>query len=302
MTEARAFPTISDDDRLVVTGASGWMGREVLARLLATRPRVEVLPIASQARTFTVSGARFDAHPWSERLIESWRPTLAIHLAFLTREAVSEFGQDAYIQRNNAITALAMRLYSIPTMRGLVIASSGAAIVARNDTYGSLKSQDEALFTSLGESTGLPTVIARIWSVSGAYCTKPSLFAFSNLLDQTLTQGEVHINAKHEVWRRYVDAGEFLEVCLTAAGDQSHEVIDSAGPLIEIGPLAQLMQDVLGARLPIHREYPSEPADRYFANSPNLESRSEDFGISLTDLAGQVLRSVSQRGSRSRAQ
>ena len=125
MTDATAFPTIRDDDRLVVTGASGWMGREILARLSAKRPEVEVLPVASQAQTFTVNGKRFDAYPWSASLVEAWRPTLALHLAFLTREVASDLGHDAYVQRNEAITALATRLYSIPTMRGLAIASSG---------------------------------------------------------------------------------------------------------------------------------------------------------------------------------
>lgn len=288
----RSFPSLQDSDRVVITGATGWMGREVLDRLSRTRPKIQVLPVASMARRLETGSRTYQIHEWSHAYISEWRPTIAVHLAFLTREAESTMSTAEYERRNHELTEAAAHLYSIPELRAAVIASSGAAIQAKGQIYGDLKARDEKIFTELSNRTGLPTVISRIWSVSGAFCTKPDLFALFDLIEQTRNRSRVHIRARSEVWRRYVDAGEFLEVCVSAAGVGANQVIDSAGPLVEIEHLAHVIQDALGERKQIVREPLTQPPDRYFTDSQTMESWSDRLGIPLASLVEQVRRSA----------
>lgn len=292
MTNVRSFPSLQDSDRVVITGATGWMGREVLDRLARTRPEIQVLPIASRARSLEIGDRTHQVHAWSHAYIAEWRPTIAVHLAFLTREAESTMSTAEYERRNRELTESAVHLFSIPELRAAVIASSGAAIRPKGQIYGELKARDEQVFTELGNRTGVPTVISRIWSVSGAFCTKPNLFALFDLIEQTRHRPSVHIRARSEVWRRYVDAGEFLEICVSAAGAEASEVIDSAGPLVEIEHLAHVIQDVLGEKRAIVREMVTQPPDRYFTDSHNMESWSERLGLPLASLTEQVRRSA----------
>ena len=277
---------------MVITGATGWMGREVLDRLARTRPEIQVLPIASRGRMVETGNRTYQVHEWSHASISEWRPTIAVHLAFLTREAESTMSTAEYERRNLRLTEAAAHLYSIPDLRAAVIASSGAAIQAKEQIYGDLKARDEEVFTELSNRTGLPTVISRIWSVSGAFCTKPDLFALFDLIEQTRNRSRVHIRAKSEVWRRYVDAGEFLEVCISAAGVGANEIIDSAGPLVEIEYLAHVIQEALGEKKQIVRESLTQPTDRYFTDSQTMELWSQRLGIPLAPLTDQIKRSA----------
>lgn len=297
MITGRLFPSLEDSDRIVITGATGWLGREILNRLSRFRPEIQVLPIASRSQSFISGGFTYSVSDWSQERISDWRPTIALHLAYLTRETESSIGVAEYARRNQSITQAATHLYSIPEMRAVVVASSGAALQKTHEIYGTLKSRDEQIFTTLNARTGVPTVISRIWSVSGAFCTKPEMFALFDLIDQTKFKSTVHIRARGEVWRRYVDAGEFLEICLTTAAAGQSTVIDSAGELIEIGQLARRIQQVLGNQETIIRSPTAEPPDRYYTSSTSQAFWAQRFGICVTDLDGQIARSANLESS-----
>ena len=49
--------------------------------------------------------------------------------------------------------------------------------------------------------------------------------------------GSVRVHAAGEVWRRYCLVEDFLAVALTEALDGRVQILDSGGPLVELGEL-----------------------------------------------------------------
>jgi UDP-glucuronate decarboxylase len=293
VTPRTAFTGLTCADRVVITGATGWMGRELIARLIDTRPDLPTLAIASTPRAFSVGRKRLEALAWDHDAIAEWGPTLLVHLAFRTREHLTGGQYEAYIAANINLSASAARLYTLPSLRGAVIASSGAAVSMTGEPYGALKQQDEATFTQLGLQSGIPTVIARIWSVSGSHCPKPHLFALYDLIRQAeSTDPVIRIRASHEVRRKYVDAGEFLEVALSGAGLGRSGTIDSAGALVELTELAQQIQIATDTRKPIERPDICPDPDNYFTESREMDNWATETSVALSPLAIQIGRSA----------
>lgn len=291
VSQRGAFPGLDENDRVLITGATGWLGTELIARLADSRPEIPLFAVASRHRSFNAGRHRLVALPWDEDAIAKWKPTFMVHLAYLTREKEAQMGSDEYILRNRSISSAAVRLMDLPSLRGAVVASSGAAVTLTGEAYGQLKAEDEARFAELGRQRALPIVVARTWSVSGALCPKPEHFALYDLMRQAASADAIRIHAKREVWRRYVDAGEYLEVCVGAAAAGMSGIVDSAGPLVELGELADAIQAAFAADKPVFRADPRGTADRYHTNSETMASLAKQLNIGISDLENQVLRS-----------
>lgn len=291
----RSFAALDDTDRVLVTGGSGWLGRELVARLRGSRPEIPVLAVANGARSLDLGGTQVGVVAWDRERIRAWNPTILVHLAYVTREMEEVLGTTEYEAQNLRLSEQALDLHSIPTLRGIVVASSGAAITMKESPYGRLKFRDELQFIEAGYETGIPTVVARIWSVSGAHCTKRERFAFYDLIHQVQNKPVITIQSPHEVWRRYVDAGEYLEICLCAAAAGVSEVIESAGDLVEIEDLAIRIQTVFGLTKPIERPSRFGTPDCYYSDSATMRMWAHEFRVPISPLERQICTSATMR-------
>ena len=286
-----AFTGLRAGDRVLVTGGTGWMGRELVSRLRRGRPEIPVLLVSSLPRTITFGRDSIETIGWNQDAIERWSPTVAVHLAYLTREKIHAMGRERYIYELQELRARASEVYSVGSVRAVTVASSGAAVALPQSPYGEQKIIDEDHFTRLGLQYNVPTVIARIWSVSGAYCQRPGDYAIYDLIRQSLHQAIVRVKADRLVWRRYVDAGEFLEICLSAAADSWSGTVDSGGALTELRALAIEIQRALGTNCTLDHNVASHTEDRYYSDSPVMDVLAARAGIVLSDLERQILRS-----------
>jgi nucleoside-diphosphate-sugar epimerase len=281
-------------DRLAVTGANGWLGREMIHALEEIAPALPLLALGSRESLLVSEiGPAIPIRAWDMTDVRSWKPTILVHLAFLTKERLSEMPAQSYLASNAALSRAALAAYEWPSIRAVVFASSGAAITQSSDPYGARKAQDESDFAAAHDRSGIPTVAARAWSLTGRYCTKPDRFLFYDLIRQTMgPQDHVTIKADHEVWRRYVDAGQYLMVCLASALHECSGTIDSGGPLVEATGLAMAIQSALGIRKPISRSPSTGQADNYYCAVDSLEQIAGGLGQPLADLRDQALRSL----------
>lgn len=291
MSAQRPFGSLESTDRVAITGATGWLGRELLSRLASLRPDVVVLPIASHARDFSAGIHYFRSVEWDHFSLVDWKPTVFVHLAHLTRDREEIWGPHAYVRENGRLTLAAIKAAELPTVRAVVLASSGAAVASPESLYGRGKVAAESLFLDHGRRTGQPCVVARAWSVSGSLCPKPNLFALYDFIRQAKERGRISISASTLTFRRYVDAGEFLETCVNAAAAGVSSVIDSYGELVEMGELAERVLSTLKIEGGVLRVDPSGVPDYYAADSAAFEDWARDFGVHVSDLAEQIRRS-----------
>lgn len=281
------------DERIVVTGANGWLGREIIYRLIQQNLGGSILALGRS--NSVLKFPEYEAlavHQWSSTDVASWNPTALVHLAALTKERLVGMSAKTYIDENETLTELALRIAHLNSVRSVVIASSGASVTQLDHPYGKHKAVEEKVFQSAMSSLGKALVVARIWSVSGRFCTKPEHFLLFDLLRQTIDESNfIEIKAKHHVYRKYVDGGEFLEICLRAACAGHSGTIDSTGELVEAGDLATTIQDTLHKSKEVHRILDVEERDSYLSDSEEMDKWSKITGVVVSSLPKQIIRS-----------
>ncbi len=224
---------------------------------------------------------------------------LVLHFAFLTRDRLSAMGPDEFLRANLAITHRVLSLLGTGAPSGLVYASSGAVYdpgggyttdVSVNP-YGTAKRLDELALRAACRDAGANCVISRVFSVTGAYMTKPELYALGDLCLQALRGDTLRIRATRPVYRSYTAVGDLVSVCIGAAlAGEGDLVFDSGGYVVEMGELAALVRDVAGRPdMPIERTWdPSADPDRYVADDTAFEQLARTSDVARQSLPDQV--------------
>lgn len=247
---------MSNLERVAILGASGWVGRTACNWF--SQLDTQVFMVAASSRTESIGQHDYQFEAYNLRKIRAFKPTTVIDAAFLTRDKITTLPLESYISSNTALIEQGLELQRLPSVENFIGISSGASVPHLElespnlslDPYGSLKATYEKRLIENSELRA-KTTIGRIWSVSGSFVTKPSLFAFSSLIQQAFT-GHINIQAKHLVWRRYVDLEDFIKVVTLASPGESR-VIDSGGTKVELEQLAQLIFAELGTDPSIRR-------------------------------------------------
>jgi len=282
------------DERIALTGANGWLGRETAFRLIQENPSQPLLALGRNPALLELPGCEpIPVHQWANTDVADWEPTVLIHLAALTKERLRGMALQAYIDENDALTQSALAISRLRSIHSVVTASSGAAISQLDHPYGAHKASEEALFRKSATEENKNLVVARIWSVSGRFCTKPEEFLFFDLLRQAVGDSEfIEVLAENRVYRRYVDGGEFLEICLRAALSGHSGTIDSTGEVVEAGVLAECINSVLRANKRVRRAPERNGPDEYLSQSAAMEKWARATGVQVSDLSHQIVRSL----------
>lgn len=281
---------LRSDDRVLVSGASGWIGRSLLSVLLpvADRMGAQVLATGSVARSIAMDGSTVRIVAWTDDVSAEWAPTVVVHCAFATRDRLESLGAAAFEAANLELTQRGIFAFSLPSVRAGVQVSSGAAVAADPDLYGRMKQAQERAFRDVARDAERPLVTARIWSVSGPHCTKPDGFAFSSFIAQALRSRTIEVTALGEIWRRYVDAAQYMSIALEHALGGASAVVDSTGDLVELHGLAESVASALGAKVVAAPASAEVPADRYYSSSPQMTELSQAQGVRLMNLQEQI--------------
>lgn len=284
---------VSREDRVLILGATGWFGRSAIDLLSGTG--AAVLPIASAARDFDVAGSRVSASGWSEELAVDFDATIVVDCAFLTRDRTADLALQEYATTNRMLTERMLRAARGRSARRVITISSGAAVYPKDalqggleaNPYGFLKREAEESLRQLADATGLRGIVARAWSVSGAYVQHPRNYALADLILQA-SVGDLRVRATRPVWRRYVLADELLAVAL-ADGGSGFEVIESGGPLVEMSDLARCVRDAIHPTAAIDRA-PStiDDPDRYHSDGVGWNAKVVRTGLDAYDLRSQI--------------
>lgn len=285
--------SILPDDRVLITGASGWFGRTA-SYLMSTLP-AQTKFVASQNREINLHGFNYFVEKWDLSSAISFNPTVVIDTAFVTREQVNRIGLESYVQINRRLTSQLLSLASLDSVRKILTISSGAALNPDNSSlienpYGVLKKEAEEQLIEAREKIGQTATIARAWSVSGAFVRNPMNYAFSNMIIQAMN-GKIEIFSPVTVYRRYCAVEELLAVSL-AQDASKHSIIDSGGVLVEIGQLADEIVKLLNPSAEIIRkEFSNQESNYYMSDSRDWNFQSSLLGLSNLSLEEQILKS-----------
>jgi nucleoside-diphosphate-sugar epimerase len=261
---------LADHRRILVLGARGWIGRCLLAMLHAALGEQQ---FAMRVRCFGSARGRVNLGggrsvrqaplPTLARLRAA--PSMAFHLAFLTKDKVAGMPEADYVEINRRLSADVARGIVAAGVDRLFLASSGAAGFANDSTaaadlrlYGQLKREDEQRFADWAITEPERRLLScRIFALSGPYINKPSTYALGSFIRAGLKGGPVVVTAPFPVVRSYVAVTDVLAAALAellAANGPPVIEIDTGGTAMELGEVGAAVARHLGVavqRMPL---------------------------------------------------
>ena len=287
---------LCSDDRVLVTGASGWFGRTALA--MTRDAGLELLATGSKDQRIEIDGKSQAVHTQSLEVISGFRPTVVIDTAFVTRERLPALGHQAYVETNQRIIDESLVIAALPSVRKYIGFSSGATMHLAGHTSYSLEENPYAAQKRIYESkiseiaVGLQSNIsvARVWSVTGSYCTKSNSFAFADLIAQAKL-GLIDIKAEGLVYRRYCALEDVLAIAMLSTSPGTNPIFNTGGDLIELGELAKIVVDLLNPNAEIRRQIdPELPSDDYHSDSKEWDKLVQSADLVNDSISDQVTR------------
>jgi nucleoside-diphosphate-sugar epimerase len=296
----RALPS---DVRILVNGANGWLGKNIsesLWNMFGGEFSSQVLLTGSKDGILKLqNGSELEINQWTEELIEEFKPTHVIQLAFKTRDHVGEISNDEYVSLNEEIIKRALWMISLPSTEGFLHTSSGAALGVtafdkQIDPYGYLKKFEESCYLGACKDHGKRYLGLRVWSTTGRYIKTGGLFAIESLINQAASSGNLSINSQGEVWRSYADANEILLAGLIALFTGETGLYNSGGTDTEIGELADLVASFTSSRTPAINRIKDRAATAsiYTSIEPSIEQVLASHDLRYSDLRAQVFNTM----------
>jgi nucleoside-diphosphate-sugar epimerase len=161
----------------------------------------------------------------------------------------------------------------------------------KKNPYGFCKRLEELLLMDAARSVGANIVIGRLWGASGGQMPPNEAYALSDFIESARLQNKIQIRSGGEVFRRYVDAGEFMEVLIRLAISGESHTIDSGGDIVEIGELSHLVAEHFPGTLVNRSKIPIE-TDDYYPKTGEFNELAKDLGVGLSAIKEQVARTV----------
>lgn len=288
-----------DERRIAVVGARGWIGRTALALL---REALGEEAFNARVVCFGSSAGLVDGTipvlPLAALADLPHRPTLLLHLAFLTKDKVADMAQEAYVSANETLSGtIASALDAIGVDR-LFVASSGAAAFADDPAaapdlrlYGRMKRDDEERFAAWAEAgAGRRVANGRIYSVSGPWMNKHEVYALASFILDALAGKPIEVTAPRPVWRSYVAVRELLAVVLALLTDTVGPAVtafETGGEALELADVAAAVARVCGGSVR-RRPITELTINRYCGDDVAWQGLLKAHGLSHLALDAQV--------------
>jgi nucleoside-diphosphate-sugar epimerase len=293
---------------VVITGANGWLGRSAIT-LLSEKYAGEFEVYALTRNKSALSHfSQESVHVIDYEEIQDIEAPITglIHTAFKTQSYITESNTASYRAENleilNWLTMFVVE--NCPTWA--ITISSGAAQIyleklssrsqlTPKDLYGELKVLEETIFMD----SSIPNVaIGRLWAASGRHMQNHNIYALGEFIESALKLEKISIKSNKPVYRRYIDAEDFLDVILNCAWADSRTLLDSGGVLTTIEDLASLVAKEIAVQTGSKVEISIGSGDvtksnqNYYAESDRFDRAMKRYGIVGHTLEQQIERTA----------
>ena len=297
---------ITKNKKIVITGATGWVGQNFLYELQRLIPQntFNDIVIAFGSKDKVIRSTyykipikiRIHALQNIEDILMDIKEIFLIHTAFVTREKLNILGFKKYIEINQNITDTIVDLIKNKNIAKSVVISSGAAELfskknqenkkLEKDPYGFLKLEEEKKISAISDA-----LILRIYGLTGSFIRDPNIFAFGNFIISALNKKRIILNSKREVIRSYGFAGDIAKVGISwlNSNNISGDIINASTLKINLKDLATRISEIYS--LP---NYSSDinknlDSDDYSCDSKKFKNLLSKFDFIEKDLDSQII-------------
>ena len=299
--------TSDKSNEIFISGASGWLGKELISLISENKlndTRTNNLRLFSSngrnikltnGREYLTSQFELDQFIIMPQNLEGF-----IHLAFLTRDKLKTLNFNDFISINLELISKACKIIEQNRPKWIVLVSSGAILdrdsgaiesdIEKNP-YGFCKRIEELLLIDAANRVGANIVIGRLWGASGEQMPPNPEYALSDFIESARLRNEIGIKSGGDVFRRYLDAGEFMEVLVKLAILGESKLLDSGGEVIELGELSQLVAGHFPGTS-VSRSKSLTDVDDYYPKTEEFNELAKELGVGLSTIKEQVARTV----------
>jgi nucleoside-diphosphate-sugar epimerase len=290
-------------ETVVVTGANGWLGKSAVSVLASEFSNYRVIALS---RNIDHNKSNNDLIYMSNDDFskDDSEITGLIHTAFVTKNYIEEIGPIEYIDQNTKIHNWLMNFIELKNPNWTVAISSGATKqyidkvesdipIVDSDLYGKMKLEEEQALLGSDISN---VAIGRLWAASGRYMQNHKIYALGQFIEAALNGKNIKIASREPVYRRYIDAEDFMKVLVMTALDSKRTLFDSGGILTTIENLAQEVAQSFNNKnnSKIEIEYDTKKLSienvNYFANSEKFLELQSKFKIQERSITEQIER------------
>lgn len=264
--------------KILVSGATGWIGRELLHIFSESNIDLgRLILISSKNQIIKINGADFNVSDFNTKEISNPIESY-FDFAFLTKNQLKKYGPERFKEINLSIISNSTSLIRRVCPRTVVLASSGAVYGTKNYThddflYADLKKTQEEQIAKACEVSGSNLIISRIFNLSGRGINIASSYAIADLTLKAIQNIDLAINSGRMVMRRYCDVTQLLTLLVEMANLNMNRTFDSGGTKIDLRTLAITITRTISTKSKVIFPYSNEflEADNYFSISNDYE-------------------------------
>jgi nucleoside-diphosphate-sugar epimerase len=275
--------------RILITGASGWLGLESLCLLNQQFPSLQNLQltlVGNNRKSIRLHNIDLEITPLQGVPLDNTYD-LILHFAFATQDKARTLGASKYVDMNMQLNEWISSVnFFNPDAKKLILSSGAVSKFAgKGDEhtsmglYSSLKKDLESRF--MDERS----LILRLWNTSGHHMGADSKYALGEFVKKVLA-GE-KINVGKNLNRTYVASSSVLQSSIFYLLNGGSGVVNSGGILTNLFDLAKLTSKVLNSS--------SECVLEHSGNFPDLDYISpkseipQEFWLGSLSLEDQIL-------------
>jgi nucleoside-diphosphate-sugar epimerase len=288
------------DSDLVISGATGWIGRAFLSSYLKQRDTDCLTPF----HAFSLSGAPIHidgdlvipSEPHRKLSPRNTHIRCFVPAAFITQDFLTSSDVQSYESSNRSLIDNAKEIVLSNQVECLINFSSGvvSSLSDRQKSrkpfliYRDLKKMQEEVLSEVCQRMGTTFINCRVFSISGRYSKHPFKYAFFDLLRQFMS-GDVVIASHNPVYRKYLDIEDVCSVLLEASKYKLDREFETDGEYIEIYDLAMRMKAILNFRGEVQRSSNvSEETDSYASTKNFISHFADSRGVVMKCLNTQI--------------
>jgi nucleoside-diphosphate-sugar epimerase len=280
------------DSRILITGASGWIGKETLCLLQKNFGHLSELKLTlmgNSSRVIEIHGEQIQINGISD--VESEENfDVILHYAFATQDKAISLGFDKYKEENLALNMVAQHLSSqSPNAKNLILSSGVVSLAPENQrsesmqNYAQLKQDLENRFTDKN------SLVLRLWNTSGHHLGYNANYAISEFVSKAKNNQDIEI--RNNVRRSYIAAQDVIEASLNYLLSGGSGVVNSGGFETDLSNLAMQVIQVNKSRSNVITLNKSPDTNLDYV-SPFTEI-PESFWTSTISLVDQVIETSS---------
>jgi UDP-glucuronate decarboxylase len=238
------------DARVLITGASGWLGRETICLIqncLGDISGSNFVFAASTNKRIQVHNEMYEVRAL-DAISKTARFDLILHYAFSTQEKLNILGRDKYFELNRQLTNRISDIVDSNISAKILMLSSGTASFVKSESnsdepkylYGVLKTELEQSLS------GKNSLALRVWSTTGHHLGSDPRYALTEFIDRALSDRPIDIQLN--VLRTYVDSQTMLHTAINYLLAGGFGVVNSGGFQTDLVTLAETTISCLNSR------------------------------------------------------